>query len=294
MYSIGRREDLHPSLCAYIDSGAADAIGFNEKRKTYTYKRPDGHEMFYGGLVSKLKQLYYPHYKNSKRRKRTQKKGSNAKLGKRIDDEIMVSYFSKKKKDTFFFSFLKFLSCKMITASKDYKPGKNSKIKTFHKMTVRLVKELVEDRGHVLQCSQLPVKIDALGRITQADFITLDPSTQRLHMWELKTGYTPGMFTTKGKGTFAGKHLQDIPCTKYGIWELQRYWTERGLREAGLDIAQSNVINIYEDRKKGCLTCKIMDNLPWVYNLDATIQKDNNSDKKKLKRKRSDPGFGRQ
>jgi len=264
MYSVCARDLLHPSLCAYIESGAADAIGFDKKRKTYNFKRPDGHTMLYGGLVSKLKQLYYPRYKHTKRRTQTQKKGSNAELGTRIDNEIM-----------------------MVTASKEYPPGKRKKIKRFHKMTARIIKEVVEERGHVLQCSQLPVKVEPLSRITQVDFITLDPATGRLHMWELKTGYTPGMYTTKGKGTFQGKQLAGIQCTKYGIWELQRYWTERALREAGIDVAQSNVINIYEDTKKGHLVCKILDNLPWVYNLDAcgstTVEKEGDT----LKRKRA-------
>lgn len=89
-------------------------------------------------------------------------------------------------------------------------------------------------------------------------------------MWELKTGYTPGMYTTRGKGTFQGKLLSGIQCTKYGIWELQRYWTERALRDAGIDVACSNVINVYKDTKKGHYVCKIMDNLPWVYKLDAS------------------------
>ena len=245
MYSIAPEDKLHDSLRAYLSGGYADAIGFNDKRNLYTFRRPDGQEMFYGGLISKLKQLYYPRYKDTKRRKRTQKKGSSADLGTRIDDEMML-----------------------ITASKTYEKSKKGTVKSFHKMTVRLVKEIVEERGHVLQCAQLPVIIKPLERITQADFITLNPATGRLHMWELKTGYTPGMYTTRGKGTFQGKHLTGIQCTKYGIWELQRYWTERALREANIDIAESNIINIYEDRKKGTLTVKILDNLPWVYKLD--------------------------
>ena len=121
MYGVAPRAVLHESLCTYIDGGAADAVGLDEKRKCYTFTRPDGHTMLYGGLVSKLKQLYYPRYKNSKRQKKTHKKGSNAKLGKRIDNETM-----------------------MITASKQYE--NKGKIKPFHKMTVRLVKELIEEK----------------------------------------------------------------------------------------------------------------------------------------------------
>lgn len=90
MYSVCDASALHQSLAAYLESGAADAIGFDEKHKTYTFKRPDGKSMLFGGLVSKLKQLYYPKYKQSKRRKKTLKKGSDAELGKRIDREIMM------------------------------------------------------------------------------------------------------------------------------------------------------------------------------------------------------------
>ena len=247
MYSVVPPHKLHESIRAYIDSSVADSIGFDEKNKCYTVKRVDGYQMKYGGLLSKLRSLFYPYYKNSRRSHKTQKKGSNSKLGMRIDDEI-----------------------RMVTASKRYDQRKGKgRIQSFHKMTMRILKEVITERGHVLQCAQLPVMINALDRITQVDFITLNQKTGRLHMWELKTGFTPGMYTTRGKGHFSSSFLEDIQCTKYGIWELQRYWTARALTEVGIDIAESNVINIYEDTKKKKYVVKVLDNLPWTLKLDA-------------------------
>lgn len=238
------QEQLHASLRRYLEGDEVSRIGFDSTRKCYTYKRSDGMTISYGGLLSKLRQCFYPFYKDSRRRGKTQKKGSSAKLGSRIDDEVAL-----------------------VTASK-LKKNKRNKTVAFHKMTVRLVKEIEQTLGHIFQCAQLPVRIRALERITQADFLTLDPATGKLHMWELKTGYTPGMYTTKGKGVFASSYLKGVKCTKYGIWELQRYWTTRALIEAGLEIAESHVINIYEDTKKKRLVVNIMDNLPWTSNLD--------------------------
>ena len=230
MYAAIDAKSQHESLKSYISKGFPDDVSFNKQRKMYSY----GNSL-YGGLLRPLKRTYYPYYKDSKRRKRTHKKGSTSKLGIRVDDEIT-----------------------MIVAGK---PPKK-----FHAMTDAVMKQ-INEMGHVLQCAQLPVYVKEFKKITQADFITLDPSTNRLHMWELKTGFTPGMYTTRGKGHFS-KELSGVKCTKYGIWELQRYWTHRSLQEAGLEVAASNVIQVYKDTKKKKFVVKVLDNLPWLKKLD--------------------------
>lgn len=240
MYSSVEASKLQPRLRAYLESAQCRGIQFDKKHKCYKVVGADGREVLYAGLIGKLKQLFYPHYKDTRRKSKTQKKGSTAKLGKRIDDEI----------------------CK-VTASKKGQPLK------LHQMTTRLLHSLLKEQGHILQAAQVPVQVRPLLRITQADFITLHAESGELHMWELKTGYTPGMYTTTGKGTFKGSHLEDVKCSKYGIWELQRYWTCRALQDAGVPIAQSHVINVYEDTKKKKVVVKVLDNLEWTTRLDT-------------------------
>lgn len=231
LYSCVGQNAQHESLKSYLQKDFPQNVFFNKRRKMYQYGKSG-----YAGLISALRCNYYPYYRNTKRRKNTKKKGSNKELGKRIDNEVSLIVQGHKKKK-------------------------------FHAMTEAVMEEL-NKRGHILQCAQLPVYIKKFKRITQADFITLNKTTGRLHMWELKTGYTPGMYTTRGKGHFLGP-LKGVKCNKYGIWELQRYWTARALKEAGLEISASNVIQVYRDTSKKKYVVKVLDNLEWLQKFES-------------------------
>lgn len=217
LYTVAPAQQLDASLSKYLATGFPESVSFDAKAKTYSSKG-----QLYGGLVNTLKSRYYPKYKDTKRRKKTQKKGSNSVQGKRVDAEIMK-----------------------LLEPRDVKDAKKGK--PLDPFTVQ-IRKYWADHGHTLQASQLPVFIKRFSKISQIDCITRD-HRGKLWLWEVKSGFTPGMNTTRGKGNFAAP-LQETPITKARIWNLQRYWLHRAAVEAGIDIYQSRVLNVYHNAKK--------------------------------------------
>jgi hypothetical protein len=86
----------------------------------------------------------------------------------------------------------------------------------------------------------VPVFIKQFGIVTQADLIIQSPKGELL-MLELKSGYN----SARAQGTLGG--LPDVPNTIKNQWELQRHFTEKGLREGGLPIKGSYIINVYNE-----------------------------------------------
>ena len=232
---------LHPSLEIHLKSKFCTTFRYDKKKKRYAYV-PNGGNMEWhcAGLVSAIKNRYHKKYKNSKRHRVTYKKGSTSKIGITVDRQLQ----------------------KVVGMD-----GKRPK--RLHAMTRELL-DWLEARGHTFQAAQVPVQVKKFYRATQADLITMNQNGD-LVMWEVKTGYTPGMYTTRGKPHFNAP-LQNIICTKAGIWELQRYWTARSLRESGVQIVHSYVLNIYKDTKKDQLIVKCMDNAAWCTLLDEQVE----------------------
>jgi len=206
------REKCAPAIGKYLKHDIISTISFDKKKKSYTVKirgqlgkRP--------GIHRTLKQRHYPRYKHSKRRQKTNKKGSSIIQGKSIDHQLN-----------------QFISC-----------GK----KPTHRMVKHLIKHWYTI-GHTLEAAQLPVYIKELDCITQADIITSDKEG-RLWMFEVKSGYPPG--GSRKKGSLKGIKPA-VPNTVYNHWELQRYYTTKGLQNLGLPIHDSRVIHVYDEHDK--------------------------------------------
>lgn len=110
-------------------------------------------------------------------------------------------------------------------------------------MLAKAVVAYVEDQcKSTLQAAQVPVYVKDFGIITQADLIIETPKGE-LHMLELKSGYN----SARAQGTIRG--LDNVPNTIKHQWELQRHFTEKGLRDGGLPIKGSYIINVYQEDK---------------------------------------------
>lgn len=113
----------------------------------------------YGGLISALRSKYYWHYNDykSKRNHKTVKViGSSIEQGKQVDTDIAA-----------------------------YIEGLRTP-EQLHPMAVDLLK-FWADKKHTLQAGQVPVVLNGMFRMTQADLITRD-AKGKLWLWEIKTG----------------------------------------------------------------------------------------------------------
>ena len=86
----------------------------------------------------------------------------------------------------------------------------------------------------------MPVFLKEFGIITQADLIIQNKKGELL-MLEVKSGYN----SCRAQGTLRG--LPDVPNTIKNQWEIQRHFTEKGLKEGGLPIKGSFIINVYQE-----------------------------------------------
>jgi len=98
--------------------------------------------------------------------------------------------------------------------------------------------------NHSLQAAEVPVYIQSIDKVTQADLITED-AEGRLWMWEVKSGYNRVQ-----KQGFMMSPLQTVPNRDHEHWELQRHYTHVGLQEQGLALHKSHVLNVYLDKDK--------------------------------------------
>jgi hypothetical protein len=223
MYSLTKKSP-NPNLVKYLQKDIIQSVGFNGHMYTYS-----GGQC--GGLISRLKKIYYPDFEVKKRQYRKSKqnkKGASTKaIGIAIDKQIQ-SYI---------------------------KIGKRPK----NQLAVALVEYLEKKCKHTLQAAQVPVFI--MGRITQADLITEDESGN-LYMIEVKSGYNQ----CKPQGFLA--KLDNVPNTIKNHWELQRHFTHLGLVKGGLPIKASYVLNVYPEEGKG-ITVKKRKNPSWVHKIDC-------------------------
>ena len=208
MYALVK-DNPPETLVKYLNQPKIQSISFDNARKMYISEGTH-----YGGLLSKLKSMYYPYWvrkkKQYKRRgaKPVTRKASSASEGKTIDRQITEYVKSGKTPRN-----------NMAKAIVAY----------FKKSNQRIV------------AAQVPLFAIFGTRITQADFIVQDKDSGKLIMIELKCGYN----RTQKQGFLKG--LPGVPCRQNEIWELQRHYTHRGLEESGLELIGSHVLNVYKE-----------------------------------------------
>jgi len=205
-------DNPNKDLVAYLSKPLIKSISFNGFKYSYTV---NGHTFYTGGIHSKIKSIYYPEFEIKLRQYRrkgkgNKKKGSSKKQGILIDKQL-----------------------------KEYvKTGKTPK-----NMLAKAVVAYVEDQcKSTIQAAQVPVYVKDFGIITQSDLIIQTPKGE-LHMLELKSGYN----SARAQGTIRG--LKDVPNVPKSHWEIQRHFTEKGLRDGGLPIKGSYIINVYQEEK---------------------------------------------
>lgn len=204
MYAIVQR-NVPAKLIQYLNQPLIQSIGFDGK----SYHM-DG--VMYGGLLRKLKSMYYPQFNRKKRRgKKTRlRKGSSISEGKMVDKQL-TDYVETGKKP-----------------------------RSVH--TKALIEYFERQCNMRIVAAQVPVFVRCLNRITQADLIVED-EFGRLIMIEVKCGYNQ----MQKQGDLKG--LPGVPCRQKEIWELQRHYTHKGLKDEGLDIVGSHVVNVYREGK---------------------------------------------
>ena len=222
-YAIGSKTPVQ--IHTYLQHRLIKGITFDRAKKGF--KTADG--TVYHGLHSMLRLYHYPNYVHSSRRSRTQKKGSSKLQGARVDEQL--------------FEYIK----------SDYKK------KPKHKMAVGIALYLHEN-NQIPVAAQLPVFIQKLQCITQADLIALDTKTNELWVYEVKTGYPAGGFRKKGEL----KGISGVGNTVYNHWELQRHYTVQGIEDNGLKVDRSAVLHVYMDTKKRKLEVKARKIPKWI------------------------------
>jgi len=217
MYAATPTRPLHPSLTRYLHSDFVQTTRHNEDGHGRGYLvTMGGRQVLCGGLLPLLKARYYAHHKSNRSKrnhKRVAIKGSSAKQGIRVDEDLAA-----------------------------YTAGTKPYAK-LHRMAQALV-DYWHEAGHELQACQVPVQVE-FGRVTQCDVITRHTLTGQLWCFECKTGIPTTLH--RKQGTFA-HDLKHVDCTGLNIWHLQLLHTRRALEAAGVEIAQSRVIQIYEKR----------------------------------------------
>lgn len=222
LFQAAPADRLHPSLRQYLASPFAQSVRLNDSHS------PDGGSGGYvvtnagrpqvcGGLTRLLRARYYPNYidNRSKRGRRVLIKGSSIEQGNQVDADV-ASYIAGHKT-----------------------------VDSVHPMARALI-ERFEGNGHIFQAAQVPVSVE-MGRITQADFITLDTRTNKLWLIEQKSGHPVGLHTKQG---VFERTYRNVDNTKLNQWHLQLLYTKRSLIAAGVNIAESRVVQIYEKKKK--------------------------------------------
>ncbi len=218
----------NPALVAYTEKPLIKSIGFNGFKYMYTVA---GHTFYVGGIHSKLKSIYYPDFEVKLRQYRRKnggikKKASTKRQGIAIDSQLKAYVRTGKKP---------------------------------RNVLAKAIIAYVEDQcKSTIQGSQVPVFLKQFNIVTQADLIIQSPKGE-LMMLELKSGYN----SARAQGTLRG--LPNVPNTIKNQWNLQCHYTEKGLREGGLPIKGSYVINVFQEGDG--VTVKKRKNPEWVKTL---------------------------
>lgn len=201
------------ALVEYFSRPEIEGIEFDEARRMY--RNAEGKH--YGGLLSKLQKMYYPHWQRKRRSYRRKgvtiaRKASSAKEGKTVDKQLTEYVRSGKRPKS--------------------------------AMARAIVAYFEQENNQRIVAAQVPCYALHGLRITQADLIVANADGSLL-MMEVKCGYN----RTQKQGDMKG--LPGVPCRQNEIWELQRHYTHKGLVESGLPIVGSHILNVYKEGKNG-------------------------------------------
>lgn len=217
---------IKKSLEEYLGDPLIKSIQFNDQLKRFMYTSPTGTPVSTGGLLRQLEKRYYPHYKHEKKKRfvktKLQRRGSSAKQGMALDDSL-ESYV---------------------------RTGKRPRMQ----MAQAIINYLEDACKHKICGAQVPAFVTDIGngalkkrRITRADLITQD-NAGRYYMVEVKAGYNQkraqgSLYNIPGR--------TKVPNTIKNHWQLQRHYTEKALRQCGLPIHASYIVNVYHQGQTG-------------------------------------------
>ena len=149
---------LAPTLYAHLQSPTCQTARFDAKAKAYRFVY-GGRSILCGGLLNTLRKRHYPRYKHSKRRKSTKAKGSSKSIGSRVDQELANEI-----------------------------SGDQRAKKILHPYTQAILKYLRNDNNHILVAAQVPAKIRNELKMTQADLLSVNSTSGKTFLYEVKTG----------------------------------------------------------------------------------------------------------
>lgn len=210
---------------AYLERPDVQGITYNKTKKCF--QTADG--FTHGGLHSYLERQYYPHLAAKHRRSKPRGGGSSKAIGIRVDQELAAA--ARGRRDT---------------------------KRPVHEFTAAILAHF-KSIGHRLCAAQVPVRLRAIGRITQADVITMAMDGQ-LWMWEIKTGGTLQLH--RAQGMLGGRYAH-VPCSTAARFELQRHYTHQALCSEGVPLVASRVL-VVRKSIKGVVSCKELENAPWL------------------------------
>lgn len=234
LFKVNPRVGLNPTLSAYLSSPFCQTVRRQEHNghTYYSYELNDKLRSRTGGIHSSLKKKYYPdfEYKKNKGRKRL-KKGSNKQEGINVGQQIEAYMVDRSKKPR-------------------------------HRFAKHVVHFIEQEKGHSLVATEVPVYVDALQCITQADIISQD-NKGRLYVWELKCGQ-PNV----GSQGFLRGGLDQIKSTRLNHWELQRHFTTLALEESGVKIHKSYILQVFDhyqrEKKEKVVRVKARNPAAWT------------------------------
>lgn len=242
-YSVTTNVTPHASITAHTASDFCATAHYSDALKQYVYRVRGVQPVHCYGVKSNMRYRYLPNQfkeMSGKRRWRTTKvKGSTSAVGKRVDAEL-VDYLAP------------------LAGPK--------KPLTRHKFTVKLIHLWTVEMKHTLQACQLPMLLEGQhNAMTQADVITRDERTGELWLWEVKTGMPVSLHRVNKAAPNMRGVLSDVPCTKFNAWHLQLQLTRKACVAAGIPIAHSRVVQIFERKSKGSTVLEVKQHLPPVW-----------------------------
>lgn len=199
------------------------------KQTRYQYTQY-GNVVVVHGMLATLRGRFYPYYRHKTRAQRRLKKSSCKEEGIEVGQSIerYIVHGTPPK----------------------------------HPFAQRVIYYLEQKRRHHIVVCELPVYCKALSCTTRADIITTDKHG-KLWMWELKCG-SP----SKSRQGMLRAPYNRINNTILNQWELQRHYTTLALRDSGIPIAQSRILQVYHeyDRKTRKRLIKIKQRTPaaWI------------------------------
>lgn len=214
MYAKVDEEYLNKDLKQYLDRYEIRHTSYDKEKRKFKMSFQNGQVEYCGGVHNFIKKEHIPASarKIKQRRYKTAKRGSSAFIGSKVDDDVMV----------------------YVKA--------NGKRETRENMYTKALLDFLEKFKYPIQAAQVPVQLPAVGKITTADLITLDPKGKHLVLFEVKTGYP-----VLQRGKYMFPPLNDVNAHRQNEAHLQVLYTRIGFNFAGLPIKEHYVLRVYQE-----------------------------------------------